>query len=125
MITLDIKRLCRIKGIAHPYSFLTANGFTPRVAHALANGNNKGVRFLHLEKLCRLFCGLPNDLFNYKPIGRGLNPSNDVLAPLRKPDLPPEDLNSLIASLPPDEVLNLSAEIRARYQKPPQTATGQ
>ncbi len=120
MIAIDVLRLCKLKGIDRPHAFLTANGFSDRVATSLTTGRRKTFRLDHLEKLCRIFYGLPNDLFDYKPTGRGINPTNDVLLPLRKAPLPPKDLNSLIASLPPDEVLNLSTEIHARYNKPPE-----
>lgn len=121
MITIDLLRICRIKGITHPHAFLTANGFSHRIASRLINGLNKGIRFDHLERLCRVFRALPHDLLDYKPTGRGLNPANDNLLPLRKKPLDTKDLNSLIAALPPDEVLNLSAEIHARYNKPEST----
>lgn len=125
MLTIDLKRISRIKGIAKPYAFLTANGFTHHVAHTLVSGTGKAIRFDHLEKLCRAFHALPHDLFDYKPTGRGLNPANDVLLPLRKKPIETKDLNSLIAALPPDEILNLSAELQARYQKPPEHPQGQ
>lgn len=125
MITIDLDRLCRIKGIAHPYAFLTANGFTHRTASRLVGGINKGIRFDHLERLCRIFHALPHDLFNYRPIGRGLNPANDVLLALRKKPLATKDLNSLLASLPPEEIINLQAEIHARYHKPSEPTDGQ
>lgn len=123
MITIDVPRLCKIKGIDRPHAFLTSNGFSDRVATSLTTGRRKSVRLDHLERLCRLFYGLPNDIFDYKPTGRGLNPAHDVLLPLRKKPLEPQNLNSLIASLPPDEVLSLSAEIHARYNKPPAEPT--
>lgn len=118
MITIDIHRLCKLKGIDRPHAFLTANGFSHRTASKFTDRTGKGVRYDHLEKLCRLFNGLPHDLFDYKPSGRGLNPANDVLLPLRKAPLTTKGLQSLIADLPLEEILKVSEELQARYQKP-------
>ncbi|MEO8068986.1 MAG: helix-turn-helix transcriptional regulator [Flavobacteriales bacterium] len=126
MIQLNLQRLCKLKGIAKPYAFLAANGFSHHHAHSLANGAVKGLRFDHLEKLCRIYHCMPQELLDYKPNGRGLNPANDVLAPLRKQPVATKDLRTLIAELPPEEILNISAELQARYQKPPaETTNGQ
>ena len=124
MITMDINRLCELKGITRPHAFLTANGFSHRIASTIVNATGKSIRFDHLERLCRLFHALPHDLFAYKPTGRGINPANDVLSPLRKQPLPTKGLNSLIAALPPDEILNITSELQARYQKPQEPTDG-
>lgn len=118
MITLNLERICALKGIVHPYAFLAANGFSHHPAHDLSNGHNKSISFAHLEKLCRIFHCLPHDILDYKPTARGLDPTNDVLAPLTKKPLETKDLNSLIASLPPDEIINLATELQARFKKP-------
>ena len=118
MITLDLLRICELKGIVHPYAFLKRNGFTHRTASALCSGANKGVRFDHLEKLCRIFTCLPHELFNYKPSGRGLNPATDVLLPLRKGPEDRGNLQNLLASLPPTELLRITNQLRERNQKP-------
>lgn len=125
MITIDIQRICQLKGITRPRAFLTSNGFSHRIASALVKASGKGIRFDHLERLCRLFHALPHDLFNYKPTGRGINPSNDVLLPLRKQPAPAKGLNSLLAALPPDDILQITSELQARYQKPPEPTEGQ
>lgn len=125
MITIDILRICQLKGITHPHAFLTANGFSHRIASTLVNASGKGIRFDHLERLCRLFHAMPHHLFNYKPTGRGINPANDVLLPLRKQPVPAKGLNSLLAALPPDDILNITAELQARFQKPQEPTDGQ
>ena len=118
MITLDIERLCQIKGIDKTYAFLYRNGFTHRVSHLLASGAKKSIRLDHLERLCRILHCAPQDLLNYKPTGRGIDPTNDVLLPLRKAPLRTKSLNSLLASLPPEEILRVTAELNARFQPP-------
>lgn len=116
MIVLDLQRIAKLRAIPKLYAFLRHNGFTHYQAHALANGEIKELRLDHLERLCRNFHCLPHELFNYKPTGRGINPANDVLLPLRKKPLDPKDLNSLMASLPPEELENLNTELQARYR---------
>lgn len=117
MITLELQRLCNLRGIAKPYAFLRAAGFSHNLSHNLANGVVKSITFAHLEKLCRIFNCMPQELFTYKPAGRGVNPATDILLPLRKKPLPTKGLNSLLATLPPDDLLNLTDELQARFNK--------
>ncbi len=119
MITLDLLRICELKGIVYPHAFLKRNGFSHRISSALVSGAHKGIRFEHLEKLCRLFHCLPHELFNYKPTGRRTDPANDPLLPLRKGPEDTANLQSLVASMPPAEILRITNEIRQRNQKPP------
>ena len=125
MITLDVERIAKLKGIAKPYAFLVKNGFTHHVAHNITNGSCKGIRFDHLEKLCRALHVLPHDLFCYKPHGRGINPSNDVLLPLRKGPLENNDLQRLISTLSPEAIISLASELKDRYQPPSPSPEGQ
>lgn len=118
MITLELQRLCRLRGIVSPYSFLRQAGFSHNLAHNLASSKVKSIGFAHLERLCRLFNCMPQELFTYKPSGRGLNPATDVLLPLRKDPARARDLNSLIASLPPEALIDLTTQIHDRYHKP-------
>ena len=118
MITLDVKRVARLKGITKLYAFLVKNGFTHHIAHALASGTNKGIRFDQLERLCRAPHVLPHDLFNYKPHGRGINPANDVLLPLRKGPLDNSDLQHVHNTLSPEAIYSLTSDPKAGYQPP-------
>jgi len=126
MIFLNLKRLCQLRGISTPFAFLRAHGFTHAQSHALANGAVKEIKFAHIEKLCRLFRCMPHELLDYKPDNRGLDPTDDVLEPLRKEPLNTKGLNNLMASLPPDEILRITTELEARYRKPgPESTEGQ
>jgi hypothetical protein len=113
MITLDLERMYEIKGIDRPYAFFTSHGFSPHVAHNLVSGAYKSLQYGHLEKLCRIFQCLPHDLLNYKPTTRGLPPAMDHLLVLRKPPLKTKSLKSLLASLPPDQVLRVTEQLQA------------
>lgn len=125
MLTIDVRRVALLKGITEPYAFLRKNGFTHHVAKALVNGASKSIRYDHLERLCRCLHALPHDLLAYKPHGRGLNPANDVLLPLRKQPIDPKDLQNLLATLSPEEIIRLTSELQARYQQPPAPPEGQ
>lgn len=117
MITLNLQRLCQLRGIATPFAFLRAHGFTHGQAHALSSGKVKEIRLRYIERLCRIFRCLPNELLDYTPDAPGLDPTDDVLAPLRKEPLNIKNINSLMASLPPDEIIRVTAELQARYQQ--------
>jgi len=104
---------------------LIKNGFSHHIAHNLIHGTLKGIRFDHLEKLCRAFHVLPHDLLCYKPHGRGINPSTDVLLPLRKGPLENNDLQRLIGTLSPEAIISLTSELKARYLPPSPSPEGQ
>ena len=118
MITLNIRRLCKLRAIQGPYAFLRANGFSHYQAHALGAGAIREIKLAHIEKLCRIFRCLPHELFDYKPSGPGLNPDDDVLAPLRKEPLHTHGLQGIMASLSAEEVIRITTEIQERYAKP-------
>lgn len=123
MIYIDIQRICKLRAIEHPYTFLTQHGFHHNLAHKLANGRVKEIHLEILERLCRAFHCLPNDLLNYKPAAKSVTGPVDILLPLRKAPVDHLNLNALFRDLPPEDVLKLSTELTDRFRKPPTDAT--
>ncbi len=117
MITLDVTRAIKLKGIEKPYSFLTANGFTHHTAYRMTNGKPRSIKFQHLEKLCRILHCEPHELLAYTPDKNSVLPVNDHLAFLAKEEVVPVDLRSIMKTLSPKEVHDLATEIAQRYRK--------
>lgn len=124
MIFFNIQRLCLLRGIPEPFAYLRAHGFTHSQAHTIAAGRVKEIKTDHIEQLCRAFNCMPEELMDYKPTTRGIDPAHDVLAPLRKEPVKASSIQSLMASLPPAEIARLTAELEQRYRQPQSTAAG-
>ena len=117
MIFFNIQRLCLLRGIKDPFAYLRAHGFTHSQAHTIGSGKAKEFNTDHIERLCRTFNCMPEELMDYQPTARGLDPTNDVLAPLRKEPVTTSHLQSLMATLPPAELARITAELQERYLK--------
>jgi len=87
MLKINYLRMCKIRGIVNPYSFLMKNGFTHYMAHCLINEKSEKIKISQLYKLCCLLNCTPNDLFEYIP----------------KKELPGHPINGLIKE---KEVMN-------------------
>ncbi len=117
MITLDLRRVMKIKAITKPYAFLTANGFTHHTAYRLTNGKPGSIGFRHLEKLCRILHCQPHDLLAYTPEVNTVPPANDHLAFLHRPETDVPDVHAIMSTLSPQQMEELSTEIAQRYRK--------
>ena len=86
MIVLNIKQLCRERGIKHPLAELKKAGISHFVASAYMK--EKKVLFVtqHLETLCTLLRCTPNDLFKWVPDDPHADyPENPMQAIRQKP----------------------------------------
>ncbi|MCB9164074.1 MAG: helix-turn-helix transcriptional regulator [Flavobacteriales bacterium] len=107
----------KVKAITKPYAFLTANGFTHHTAYRLTNGKPRTVSLRHLEKLCRILHCQPHDLLAYTPDANTVLPGTDHLAFLQKPDAELPDLQAIMSTLSPQQMVELSMEMAQRYRK--------
>ncbi|MBI5216266.1 MAG: helix-turn-helix transcriptional regulator [Ignavibacteriae bacterium] len=67
MLTLDLKAICKLRGIDRPYSFLVKAGISPQSATKLINSNTRIFRLDHIEIICDKLNCTPNDLLRWKP----------------------------------------------------------
>lgn len=67
MLSLNLKRIFKARGIEQPYKFLVQSGFVPFTAHKYKNGAVEHMRLDHIEKLCILLHCTPNDIFEWVP----------------------------------------------------------
>ena len=116
MLHLDLQRVFKLKAIARPYSFLTANGFTHHTAYRLANGKCRSISLRHLETLCRILHCEPHDLLAYVPETNVVPSAKDPLAILQRDPAEVVDLHTLVSGLSPKQMEELSAELARRYR---------
>lgn len=67
MIVLNIKALCKARGIKNAHAALCKAGISPHVATAYLKGKKPQFVTAHIELLCRLLRCTPNDLFKWQP----------------------------------------------------------
>lgn len=65
MIRLNLHRLMRLRGVAHPHSYLVNHGFSRQEASSLLRPSLKRLELSMIHRLCKLFKCLPNDIFGY------------------------------------------------------------
>ena len=115
MITINVRRIARLKGIERPYTFLTKRGFTHHIAKQFIAGSVKRLHFGDLEKLCRVFQCEPYDLYDYQVPSDLVQTSTDPLAFLKKNE-PAADIQAIIRSLSLKQMEDLAQEVAQRYR---------
>ncbi|MCC7520625.1 MAG: helix-turn-helix transcriptional regulator [Flavobacteriaceae bacterium] len=87
MLAYQIKKICKLRGIANPHSFLVQIGISSTVAQKFLNDDTYTLRVRHIEALCLNLNCTPNDLFYYKPsANRNLRNTIPLDALIRKED---------------------------------------
>ncbi len=67
MLSLNLQRIFKARGIEHPYRFLVKGGFVPFTAHKYKNNKVEQIRLDHIEQLCILLNCTPNEIFEWIP----------------------------------------------------------
>ena len=116
MLTINTRRVARLKGIPRPLNFLVSNGFTYHTARNLLAGKLRRVDLGDLERLCRIFQCEPYDLLDYTPSRNQPKGLPDHLAFLTKQEVT-TDIHRIIGSLTLDQMAELTQEVAARYKK--------
>ena len=83
MLTLNIKKHCRLRNYPDSAAFLRTRGVTSWLSHRLSNEKLSNISFANLEMLCHLFKCTPNDLFEWTPGSSSDDVSNHPLHALR------------------------------------------
>jgi hypothetical protein len=83
MLTLNIKKHCRLRNYSDSPAFLRTQGLSHWLSRSLSNEKLKGISFEHLEKLCDIFKCTPNDLLEWTPTGAISDTSKHPLNALR------------------------------------------
>jgi DNA-binding Xre family transcriptional regulator len=102
MLKLQIKELCKLRGIKAPTVAISKTGITHSVAFQFLKGNKKHLTLDHIEKLCTLLRCTPNDLFAWTPNNTAEDYPENPLQKIREQSMP--DLQSIIGNLSLEEV---------------------
>jgi DNA-binding Xre family transcriptional regulator len=102
MLTLQINKLCVLRGIKAPLTAMRKAGISQQIAFKYLQGKKKNLMIDHVEKLCTLLRCTPNDLFAWTPEDKAQDYPENPLQAIRQQDLP--DLQKVIGSLSLEEV---------------------
>lgn len=112
MLTINVLRVCKVRGIARPFSFFRDHGFSISSATRIAAGRMSGFSLETVEKLCLLLNCTPNDLFQWTPSKDSLVPPSHALYTLQSNEVM-LDIAKLVSDAPLEKLKKMQ-EIIAR-----------
>lgn len=115
MLTYNLKKHFKLRGIISPTKFLIQIGFTKQIAYNIARNNFTSLSPKHLEKLCLSLNCTPNDLMEWEPDKNIENPGKHSLNKLRLTQV--ADLRNFATDIPFDKMGEFAAEIEAVKKK--------
>jgi DNA-binding Xre family transcriptional regulator len=116
MLTYNLTRLFKLRGIIRPLTFLMEKGFTRDLASRITTDVNLKLKIENIEKLCKTLNCTPNDLMEWKPdIDSEDVPSNPLFALKRSESK--FDISSLVKDVPVDKLEELQKEILNAVEK--------
>lgn len=104
MLTFEIKRILKTRGIDEPYRWLVKNGFVSQTVHSWLNYQLGYIKPNHLERLCLLLNCTPNDLFDWREDGKTVVHDTHALRTLIKQKT---DIQTTLRELPLDKLEKL------------------
>ena len=104
MLTFEIKKILKVRGIDEPYRWLVKNGFVPATVHSWLNYQLGYIKPDHLERLCLLLNCTPNDLFDWREDGKTVVHDTHALRSLTKQK---NDIQTTLRELPLDKLEKL------------------
>lgn len=117
MITLNIKRVMRLRGIDDHYKMLLDLGFAPATVRRFLRNELRRVDFDHLEKICLALNCTPNDLLEWRPSEKQANSEAQALIKLNRKS--EEDVTKLLNKMPMDkfeQILNVLQDLNGKEQ---------
>lgn len=115
MLTYNLKKHFKLRGITYPARYLMEIGFTKQIAYNIARDNFVSLSPEHLEKLCLALNCTPNDLMEWEPGKNVTNPETQSLQKLRPVQF--TDIRSFISSLPYEKMNEIMAQIEETKKK--------
>lgn len=103
MLCYDLHRIFKLRGISHPFSYLTDNGFSASTAQRLLHRKVNNLNLEFVEDLCILLRCTPNDLLSWTPGKKDQLPQELPLKTLtRNTDI--AAFSQMLSNLPLDEL---------------------
>jgi DNA-binding Xre family transcriptional regulator len=102
MIVINVKQLCKLRGIKHPHVALKKAGISHYIASEYLSGKKSTFVTGHIEKLCKLLRCTPNDLFKWVPDQAADDYAENPLQAIRQQ--PTFDLEDKLKTMSLDEI---------------------
>ena len=116
MLTFNLPRLLKIKGITKPFSYFMSIGYSRGTASKMAQNLERGFTFDKLERYCIDFNCTPNDLFDFYPNTSKSLPDNHPFFQLKREDNTAA-INALLHELPYEKIKELAELVQKEKQK--------
>ena len=114
MLTFNINRLLKIRGVEKPYAYMVASGFSSDFSVRIIKNKTRRMDLNMVERLCELFRCTPNDLIEWEPSPEQAAVENHPLKPLERAKKV-EGLTQLLNSVPLDKLEEIESLIKERY----------
>ena len=116
MITFNLPRLLKIKGVTRPFSYFMSIGYSRGSASKMSQNTEQGFTLTKLERYCIDFNCTPNDLFDFHPNPKQNLPPDHALYQLNREDNT-EEINTLLHELPIEKIRELAQLVKKEKQK--------
>lgn len=101
MLSLNVKRMMRLRGVENHYHLMLELGFVPSTARAFLSGEIVLIKLEQLEKLCVALNCTPNDLLEWRPnASQNVSETHSMNGLKRSAD---KDLPKLLSEIPPEK----------------------
>ena len=116
MLTFNITRVIRMRGISEPFAYLVKAGFPRGFASRAVNNRLSHVDLAHLEKLCVMFRCTPNDLLEWRANDSTPASENLPLNALIRTNAP-TPLSQMLKTVSIEKMEELESIIRKEIEK--------
>lgn len=117
MLSINIKKVMRLRGIENHYGLLTSLGFVPSTARNFLRNDVVLVRLEQIERLCVALNCTPNDLLEWTPNpNQAVSDAHSLNAIKRKPE---RDLPALLGEVPLDkfeQIVDILQELKNKKE---------
>lgn len=111
MLTFNLPRLLKIKGVTKPFSYFMKLGYSRGTASKMAQNREMGFTLTKIERYCIDFKCTPNDLFEFHPESKLNLEPNHPLFQLQREDNTSE-INALLHELPLEKIKELAELVK-------------
>ncbi|MFA6597092.1 MAG: helix-turn-helix transcriptional regulator [Ignavibacteriaceae bacterium] len=115
MLTYNLKKLFKLRGITTPASFLMKNGFGKQAAYRITGNRFNALQPEYLEKLCIALNCTPNDLMEWEPNKNIEKPEILGLNKLRP--VPVGDLRHFANDIPVEKMSEFISQVEELKKK--------
>jgi len=111
MLTYNLNRLFRLRGIHNPVQFLTEKGYHKDTAYRIIRKRACSLQFYQIEDFCKWLNCTPNDLFEWTP-DKGEKPE-DYPSLLQLMPIKSSDIAQLLKDVPMNKIPDFLKKVEA------------